>query len=81
MVAGVGGIRCWLAKHTIVKSGDGCRCCWIRCWLANIQLLRAGMVAGVGGIRCWLAKHTIAKSGDGCRRWGDKGLVGETYDC
>ncbi len=51
MVAGVGGIRGWLGKHTIAKSGDGCRC-WggIRCWLAKHTIaIRAGIVAGIGG--------------------------------
>ncbi len=50
MVAGVRGIRCWLAKHMIAKSGDGCRCWGIRGWLRNANCLQSSLsiVAGMG---------------------------------
>jgi hypothetical protein len=43
MVAGVGGIRCWLlAKHTIAKSGDGCRCWEDKVLVAKHKIAKSG---------------------------------------
>ncbi len=53
MVAGVGGIRCWMAKHTVAKSGDGCRC-----WRDKGLVGETHIAKSRDGCRCW-----------GIRRW------------
>ncbi len=48
MVAGVGGIRCWVVDYPIAKSGMVAGVGGIRCWLAKHTISKSG-----DGCRYW----------------------------